>query len=390
MRTLAGVLTTACVLLSALVRPTLAQATGVCDVQYFLPIAEGASWTFAREAQPRTIENIQPDGFDVHSAFPTEYQGQPDIVDHVDTYHCGPDGLSLVQHSEIDQAAQGSQFGGLYQGVALPRTLGSGSEWEYTYVLAGGDPTQPPVDQEVRDRVTEHFKVVGRGSLSLTSGKQLAGLQVQHSINAIAMIEGVGEQPDYSTDRLDFLAEGVGWVTSDLIAYSQGSRSFEQCPDQATTDAALHSAEDSVIDQTTPTADSSGLRIAQVAQPSAALVNAFVGVGILANQVSVEARGGLERFVVRLDQSGQPLMSLAAIDQLTTSACVQPGSLQGATTLLVGALQQNGDQIRITAREVDVATGQIQGANLADGTVSSLQDTLRASLGGLPIALPGG
>ena len=243
---------TASCLVFATVEPTPAQSSGLCDLPYFLPIAEGASWTYAKEVRPRTVENIQPDGFEIHSAFPTDYQGQADVIDHVDTYHCSPDGLSLVQHSEIDQAAQGSQFAALYQGVALPRTLGPGSEWEYTYIVAGGDPTEPPIDQEVRDRVTEHFKVLGPGSLRLSSGKQLDGLQVQHSINAVAVVEGVGEHPDFSTDRVDFLAEGIGWATADLVAHSSGSRSFDQCPDQATTDAALHASEESVTDQVTP------------------------------------------------------------------------------------------------------------------------------------------
>jgi hypothetical protein len=106
------------------------------------------------------------------------------------------------------------------------------------------------------------------------------------------------------------------------------------------------------------------------------------------NQVSVEATTGLQRFIVRLDANGQPLPSLAAIDQLTSSACVQPGTLQGAKTLLVGALQQAGDQIRVTARLVDVATGQIQATNLADGTADSLPQTLQSALSTLPLTLP--
>ena len=68
---------------------------------------------------------------------------------------------------------------------------------------------------------------------------------------------------------------------------------------------------------------------------------------------------------------------------------IQPGSLQGATTLLVGALQQSGDQIRITSRSVDVATGEIHGSNLADGSASSLQDTLRSALAGQLSTEPG-
>ncbi len=200
-----------------------ARAAGLCDVPYFLPIGQGASWTFASEIRPRTVQNIQPDGFEVHSAYPTEYQGQPDVIDHIDTYHCGAEGLSLVQHSEIEQAAEASQFGGLYQGVALPRSIAPGVDWEYTYMLAGGDPAEPPVDQEVRDRVTEHFHVLGQATMSLTSGKQVDGLQVQHTIKAIAVVAGVGEHDDYALDRVDFLAAGVGWVTPDLVSYSSGS-----------------------------------------------------------------------------------------------------------------------------------------------------------------------
>ncbi|MDQ6669811.1 MAG: hypothetical protein M3069_03525, partial [Chloroflexota bacterium] len=370
--------------------PGAVRASGLCDVAYFLPVAEGASWTFSREARPRTVQNVQSDGFEVHSAYSTTYQGQADVIDHLDAYHCGPEGLSLVQHSEIDEAAQGSLFGGLYQGVALPRTIGSGSTWEYSYVTAGGDPSQPPVAGEFRDRVTEHFSVLGPGTLTLASGKQIDVLRVQHSIKAIGVTEGVGESDDFSTDGVDFLAKGIGWVSPDLLAYTAGSQSFDQCPEQASADAALHASEDNLVDQPGSPANvvrarasvpsfedapvdqpvrgsAAELVIAQALLGSGAVVNAFADLGLRADQVSVDARGGLQRFVIRLDTSGQPLLSLAAIDQLTASACVQPGSLQGAATLLVGAVQQNGDQIRVTARTVDVGTSQIQASNLADG-----------------------
>jgi hypothetical protein len=108
--------TALCILLAFSSAPA-AQAARSCDTRYFLPIAPGARWTFAREAQPRTVENIQTDSFEVHIAHPTEYQGQPDVIDWVDTYHCGADGLSLVQNSEIDEGAQAGLFGGLYQGL---------------------------------------------------------------------------------------------------------------------------------------------------------------------------------------------------------------------------------------------------------------------------------
>jgi hypothetical protein len=143
MPSLLRTLSAGCLVLGLVAMQNPARASELCDVQYFLPVTLGASWTFAREAQPRTIENIQPDGFEVHFAFATEYQGQSDVIEHVDTYRCGPEGLSLVRHSEIDQGAQIGQFGALYQGVALPRTIRPGLEWAYTYVLAGGDPTQP-------------------------------------------------------------------------------------------------------------------------------------------------------------------------------------------------------------------------------------------------------
>jgi TolB-like protein len=63
------------------------------------------------------------------------------------------------------------------------------------------------------------------------------------------------------------------------------------------------------------------------------------------------------------------------------------GSPQGAPRLLVGAVLPSGDQVRITARVVDMATGTIQAADLADGAVGTLDDTLRCALGGLPADL---
>ncbi len=367
----------------------VAYAAGPCNVPYFLPVVDGASWTLRGEPAPRTIQNVQSDSFEVHASFTTEYQDQPDIIDHVDTYHCGPDGLSLTQHSEIDEAAQGSLFGGLYQGLALPRSISPGSEWGFSYVTAGGDPTLPPVDQEARDHVTEHFKVLGPGSLTLGNGKQLTALRVEHTIKAIQRVEGVGDSDDYSSDQVEWLAEGIGWVSPDLLGYSAGPTANNQCPDQANQDAALHSAEDGIVNQDTqPDAGDAEQVMAQAGL--SAIVAAFGDLGIPSDQVSVNASGGLPRFVVRLDGNGRPLPSLEAIDSLAASSCVQPGSLQGAPSLLVGAVQQSGDQLRVTARIVDVATGEIEAANLADGAVGTIDETLRAALGGLPakLALP--
>jgi hypothetical protein len=366
-----------------------AHAAGPCDLPYFLPVLDGASWTFRGEPAPRTIQHVQSDSFEVHSSFTTEYQDQPDSIDHVDTYHCGPDGLSLTQHSEIDEAAQGSLFGGLYQGLALPRSIGTGSEWEFSYVTAGGDPTAPPVDQEARDHVTEHFKVLGPGSLTLGNGKQLAAQRVEHTITAIQSVEGVGDSADYSSDQVEWLAEGIGWVSPDLLAYSSGPTADTQCPDQAGQDAALHSTEDGIVNQDAQpdSGDAAEQVMAQAGLTSAGIVAAFGDLGIPADQVSVNASSGLPRFVVRLDGNGRPLQSLAAIDRLVASSCVQPGSLQGAPSLLVGAVQQSGDQVRITARIVDVSTGEIQAADLADGSVGTIDATLRSALGGLPADL---
>ncbi len=324
----------------------VAHAAGGCDVPYFLPVVDGASWTYRGEPAPRTIQNVQSDSFEVHSSFTTQYQGQPDVIDHVDTYQCTPDGFSLVQHSEIDEAAQGSLFGGLYQGLALPRSIGPGSEWEYTYVTAGGDPSAPPVDREARDHVTEHFKVLGPGSVTLGNGKQLTALQVQHTIKAIQSVEGVGASDDYSSDQTEWLAQGIGWVSPDLLAYSTGPTANPQCPQQASEDAALHATEDNVVDQNAqPDPGAADQVMAQARLTTSAIVSAFGDVGIPADQVSVSASGGLPRFVVRLDASGRPLPSLDAIDKLVASSCVQPGSLQGAPSLLVGAVQQSGDQV---------------------------------------------
>ena len=365
-----------------------AHAAGVCDLPYFLPIVDGASWTFRGEPAPRTIENVQSDSFDVHSSFATEYQDQPDVIDHVDTYHCGPDGLSLTQHSEIDEAAQGSLFGGLYQGLALPRSISPGSEWEFSYVTAGGDPSLPPVDQEARDHVTEHFKVLGPGSLTLGNGKQISALRVEHTIKAIQNVEGVGDSEDYSSDQVAWLAEGIGWVSPDLLAYSTGPTANNQCPDQANQDAALHSAEDGIVDQEAgPDAGDADQVMAQAGLTGSAVVAAFGDLGVPSDRVTVNASAGLPRFVIRLDGNGRPLPSLEALDRLVASSCVQPGSLQGAPSLLVGAVQQSGDQIRITARIVNVATGEIQAADLADGSVGTIDDTLRSALGGLPANL---
>ena len=104
-----------------------------------------------------------------------------------------------------------------------------------------------------------------------------------------------------------------------------------------------------------------------------------------------------ETLTVDLRETGVRIVERALIDQLlkeqaidgSADASVQGasgqkvGTLLGATHIVAGAYQRQGSSLRITARIISVATGQIVGATKADGdieTMLSLQDKVSASL----------
>ena len=62
---------------------------------------------------------------------------------------------------------------------------------------------------------------------------------------------------------------------------------------------------------------------------------------------------------------------------------IRVGTLLGATMIVAGAYQKAASQVRVTARFVDVATGEIKGSAKVDGSTSdflSLQDKITAEL----------
>jgi TolB-like protein len=77
-------------------------------------------------------------------------------------------------------------------------------------------------------------------------------------------------------------------------------------------------------------------------------------------------------------------------NDLDAVASVRVGTLLGATMLVAGAYQKSGPQVRLTARFVDVATGEVRGSAKVDGAAAellSLEDRVTGELvrsAGLP------
>ncbi len=78
------------------------------------------------------------------------------------------------------------------------------------------------------------------------------------------------------------------------------------------------------------------------------------------DDVQIDTRyGHLTRFVVRMSRDNGPLPTLACLQNQVANGNVPPGSIQGANKLLLGSVQQVGNQVRVTTRIVDVETGTI-------------------------------
>ncbi len=70
-------------------------------------------------------------------------------------------------------------------------------------------------------------------------------------------------------------------------------------------------------------------------------------------------------------------------NDLGMAESIRVGTLLGATMIVAGAYQRASSQVRVTARFVDVATGEIKGSAKVDGSTSdflSLQDKITAEL----------
>ena len=110
-----------------------------------------------------------------------------------------------------------------------------------------------------------------------------------------------------------------------------------------------------------------------------------------------------ETLTVDLKESGVRVVERGAIDRvlaeqnledkkrdLPAIGAVRVGTLVGASFIVIGAYQRAGGQVRLTARVVDVASGEVRGSAKVDGDADELlglQDKLASSLfasAGLP------
>ncbi len=119
-----------------------------------------------------------------------------------------------------------------------------------------------------------------------------------------------------------------------------------------------------------------------------ALVKALQAKGydVNADSVHVYQKNGLTCFAVRLGKGGNPLPSIPCIEQQIQQGNVKEGSVEGAKTLLIGCIQQSGGVTRVTAREVDVETGEIgrRGSGDSEGTgQNAIEDAMEKALDAL-------
>jgi TolB-like protein len=92
--------------------------------------------------------------------------------------------------------------------------------------------------------------------------------------------------------------------------------------------------------------------------------------------LKVVERGNIDKIIA--EQNLQ-----AKKNDLGMAESIRVGTLLGATMIVAGAYQRAASQVRVTARFVDVATGEIKGSAKVDGSTSdflSLQDKITAEL----------
>jgi TolB-like protein len=92
--------------------------------------------------------------------------------------------------------------------------------------------------------------------------------------------------------------------------------------------------------------------------------------------LKVVERGNIDKIIA--EQNLQ-----AKKNDLGMAESIRVGTLLGATMIVAGAYQRAASQVRVTARFVDVATGEIKGSAKVDGSTAdflSLQDKISAEL----------
>jgi TolB-like protein len=92
--------------------------------------------------------------------------------------------------------------------------------------------------------------------------------------------------------------------------------------------------------------------------------------------LKVVERGNIDKVIAEQNLQGKK-------NDLGMAESIRVGTLLGATMIVAGAYQKASSQVRVTARFVDVATGEIKGSAKVDGSTSdflSLQDKITAEL----------
>ncbi len=123
----------------------------------------------------------------------------------------------------------------------------------------------------------------------------------------------------------------------------------------------------------------------------ASVADAVAAAGAGSEQIALGSAGGtdgagLRPFALRLDAAGRPLPSLASLERAIEAACVEPGSVEPARTLVIGSVQWAGDDFRIRLRAVDVETGEIRdtSSDSGSGGAAQLEAALRNALASFP------
>lgn len=107
-----------------------------------------------------------------------------------------------------------------------------------------------------------------------------------------------------------------------------------------------------------------------------ALAQALTAAGGTASPGAVGIRQqAILEFNVRLGRDHTVLPNRACLEERIENGEVEEGTLEGASHLLVGAVQTAGGTTRVTVRVVDSATGEVVAAGRADATGASATST---------------
>lgn len=177
----------------------------------FYPVKEGWVWTYSSSLSQNysvSTYGVSTKGFTQKMDF-----GKFNLETR---WTCGAKGLARPEYSQpsLGTAMQMDLKTISASGVIIPKSLGMGSSWNYSYEVEGTI-KQQQMTMQMKQKVNVSNKVVGRENVSVKAGKYKAfKVQTTMQLNGEMKVAGRAVPTNTIVESTTWYAQGVGMVKS--------------------------------------------------------------------------------------------------------------------------------------------------------------------------------